>query len=266
MKITLIGAGNVAWHLGFALENHGHGVEEVYSRDPHKAKDLAMRLYNARASKSLNFARSKAEVFIMAVTDDAIGEVLTQLVLPPNAILVHTSGSKPLAVLQRWAEVYSDVAVSVGVFYPLQTFSKNTQIDFEEIPLCIEASDEPTEQKLVSVAQDLSEIVYVVDSAERQVLHLGAVFACNFTNYLFTLSKELLEDAHLDMVLLKPLIRETIRKALLVADPATVQTGPARRGDRKTIQQHLDYLKDNPEAKVIYRLLSEGILHRYDHT
>lgn len=254
----------MAWHLGFALENHGHGVQEVYSRTYSKSKDMAMRLYDAQASKSLNFALSKAELFVIAVPDDAIGEVLTQLVLPPNALVVHTSGSKPMAVLQRWAETYCDVPVRVGVFYPLQTFSKNTPVDFEEIPICVEASDAFSESQLVSIAQDLSETVYVVDSTERMVLHLGAVFACNFTNYMLTLSHELLEDAQLDMVLLKPLIRETVRKALVAADPASVQTGPARRGDRKTIQQHLEYLKDYPESKVIYRLLSEGILNRYD--
>lgn len=264
VRITLIGAGNVAWHLAFALENVGNGIYEVYSRDTNNAKDLAMRMYDAKVNKSLNFADSLSSLFILAIADDALDEVLEQLVLPEGAVLVHTSGSKPLAVLNDWARVYSDVSIQTGVFYPLQTFSKQTKVDIEHVPICIEASNHETEEMLVELGQQLSKTVYLVDSNERRTLHVAAVFACNFPNYLWTLTKELLDDAFLEMDLLKPLIRETVRKALLASHPGKVQTGPARRGDTAMIQQHIDFLKNNPEAKAIYRLLSEGILNRYD--
>ncbi|GAB3246802.1 F420-dependent NADP oxidoreductase [Larkinella harenae] len=263
MKLSFIGAGNLAWHLAIALENAGHFICEVYSRTPNHAQQLISMLYDAQLSLDLNYAESEAELFILAVPDDAIDEVTAQLVLPENAAVVHTSGSKSLETLRRLMDIYSDVPVRTGVFYPLQTFSRTTTpLPFEAIPLCIEASDAETETQLVTLAQEISQVVYLISSHERKVLHIAAVFACNFTNYLLGAAKDLTDSEDLEFDLLRPLIEETIEKALYSDHPARVQTGPARRGDVKTLGLHLDYLADKPALSHLYRLLSDGIQQR----
>ena len=264
MLISFIGAGNVAWHLSRALEDVGHGIAEVYSRNPVNARILAKQCYDATWQDHLNFADSEAELFILCVADDAIAEVLEQLVLPENAVIVHTSGSKPLSALENWATVFSDVPVHTGVFYPLQTFSKQTYIEFGQIPLCIEATEPDIEAKLVELGQEISQIVYLVTTDERRVLHLAAVFACNFTNHLWALTKDLLDDYNLEFELLKPLIQETVSKALASTHPADVQTGPARRGDTLIIQQQVELLEDDSNTSKIYKILTDSILQRYE--
>ena len=260
MKIAFIGAGNVARHLAVAFENAGHQITEVFSRDANHSRWLASRLYDTRLSPDLNFDESTAELFVLAVPDDALEEVIRQLVLPENALLVHTSGSKTLGELEKWVKIYSDVPVRTGVFYPLQTFSKHVPaLSFGEIPLCIEASDNETEAALVALGQQLSSIVYLVSSQERRVLHVAAVFACNFTNHLLGVAKDLTDAEQLEFDLLKPLIRETFRKALEATHPADVQTGPARRGDLNTLALHLDYLQDKPALLELYQLLTDRI-------
>ncbi|WP_266369261.1 Rossmann-like and DUF2520 domain-containing protein [Tellurirhabdus rosea] len=260
MKIAFIGAGNVARHLAVAFESAGHQITEIYSRDANHSRWLASMLYDVRLSPDLNFDESPAELFVLAVPDDAMEEVVRQLVLPENAILVHTSGSKTLNELEKWVEIYSDVPVRTGVFYPLQTFSKETPaLSFESLPLCIEASDKDTEEILVKLGQQMSRIVYLVSSQERRVLHVAAVFACNFTNYLLGVAKDITDAENLEFDLLKPLIRETIRKALSAEHPAQVQTGPARRGDLDTLALHLEYLTDKPELLELYQLLTDSI-------
>ncbi|MGA0560507.1 Rossmann-like and DUF2520 domain-containing protein [Larkinella sp. VNQ87] len=263
MKLSFIGAGNLAWHLAMAFENAGHYICEVYSRTPQHAGQLISMLYDARPSPDLNFAESEAELFVLAIPDDAIDEVTAQLVLPENAMVVHTSGSKSLESLRRLMDIYSDVPVRTGVFYPLQTFSKGIKpLSFDIIPLCIEASDPETETELVALGQSMSQIVYLVNSHERKVLHVAAVFACNFTNYLLGLAKDLTDAEDLEFDLLRPLIEETVQKALDAEHPALVQTGPARRGDLNTLRLHQSYLSDKPTLLQVYRLLSDGIQQR----
>jgi len=265
MKVALIGAGNLAWHLAMALDNAGHHVAEVYSRQPANARRLVSRLYDAQINPDLNFADSACELFVLAVPDDAHEAVVRQLVLPEQAMLVHTSGTKTLYSLRQLVDIYSDVPVRSGVFYPLQTFTAQTDaLPFEEVPLCIEASDSQTEGHLVALGQELSTIVYLVNSQERRVLHVAAVFACNFTNYLFGLAKDITDGEGLEFDLLKPLIQETVRKALAASHPAEVQTGPARRGDLGTLDLHLTYLSGRPEWLEIYEVLTDHIqrLHR----
>lgn len=250
-NITFIGAGNVAWHLAQALEDAGHTIAEVYSRNMAQAQALARQLYDVRPVDSLDFAGSRAETFILAVPDGAGLAVLKDTVLPPGAAICHTSGTLPLSLLDGFA--------NRGVFYPLQTFSKNRPLNVGRVPFCIEANSRPTEEKLVALAQSISRTVYLVSSQERKVLHVGAVFACNFTNHLLAVAKDLVEAENLEFDLLKPLIEETFAKALAAASPAGVQTGPAVRGDEQTIQSHLKHLSDKPLQQKIYRLLTESI-------
>ena len=260
MRISFIGAGNVAWHLSQALEHAGHHILEIYSRDIRHAKQLANRLYDTLPWPDLDFAESEAELLILAVSDDALAEVVSKIVLPENCVVVHTSGSKSLDELRRLIEIHSDVPAQTGVFYPLQTFSKVVEIDFSVVPLCIEATNKVTEEILTDLAQQISNTVYLVSSQERQVLHVAAVFACNFTNHLLAIAQRLVEAEQLEFDLLKPLIQETVRKALEAANAAVVQTGPARRRDQQTMQQHLDYLTPYPAWQGLYESLSESIM------
>ena len=133
-SLTFIGAGNVAWHLAQAFEVAGHTICEIYSRNAAHAQALADKLGQARPVSALDFSNSEARVFIIAVSDDAIGEVAQNLILPADALLVHTSGSQPMQVLLH------EKTNRVGVLYPLQTFSKGKDIDFEQIPICLEAN------------------------------------------------------------------------------------------------------------------------------
>jgi predicted short-subunit dehydrogenase-like oxidoreductase (DUF2520 family) len=262
MKISFIGAGNVSWHLSQALENAGHGVEEVFSRNNKNSEELTKHLYNAKVQSDLNFSKSKAQVFFLCVTDDSMIEVVKQLVLPEGSMLIHTSGSKSLGELDELLRINSDVTIQSGVFYPLQTFTKNYKIDFTEIPICIESEDVEVEKVLIDLGHDISDITYVVNSEERRVLHIAAVFACNFTNHLWGIAQEIVQDNNLEFELLKPLINETFRKAMASEDIFKAQTGPARRGDNKIITQHLLFLKQQPDYQQVYRVLSEGILKK----
>src|SRR5690606_12554864 len=132
--ITIIGSGNVAWHLAPALENAGHHIHEVYSRDIKNAEALTSKLYSAEAVQTLEFSDSESSIFIMAVNDDAIEELASKIELPPNATLVHTSGSCPM-------EIFNEISNHYGVFYPFQSFNKSRKVSFNEIPVLIEASD-----------------------------------------------------------------------------------------------------------------------------
>lgn len=259
IKAAIIGAGNVAWHLSQALENAGYPICEVYSRTAAHAVELAERMYGATVNPDLDFSESEARLFFLTIKDDALEQVASQISFPPDSIVVHTSGSKSLEELRQ--SVFFDT-VNTGVFYPLQTFSKSKKVDFSTVPICIEACNEEVEHILVEIGQSISQIVYVVNSDERRVLHVAAVFACNFTNHLFALSKDILEKENLEFELLKPLIWETVEKALQADHPANVQTGPAKRNDQKIIDQQINYLENNPEAQTIYQLLTESILAR----
>ncbi|MES2730522.1 MAG: Rossmann-like and DUF2520 domain-containing protein [Bacteroidota bacterium] len=255
-KIAFIGSGKVAWHLSQALENAGLPVVEVYSRQPANAQKLVNQLYDASIRTQPDFSDSAARLFFIAVSDDSMAIVASELILPPDSTVVHTSGTHALDDLQY--ALASDV--QAGVFYPLQTFSSGRAVDFSIIPLCIEAYEPPTESLLIDIAQRISQTVYVVSSEERRILHIAAVFACNFTNHLLAISKRILDNENLEFALLKPLIEETIQKALQSNDPAEVQTGPAQRHDTQIIRKHLAYLQDTSETQTIYRTLTNSIM------
>jgi predicted short-subunit dehydrogenase-like oxidoreductase (DUF2520 family) len=251
--ITLIGSGNIAWQLGLGLIKAGHTIEVVYSRTISNAKILSELIPNSIATDSLNFKEKKSELFIVAIKDQALEEVLQFVVLPPNAIIAHTSGSVSIEVVQRFPKH--------GVFYPLQTFTKGKETDLSKVPFGIEASDEVTYKTLITLAQSISESVQPISSHQRKVLHIAAVFACNFTNYLFSVSDDILKKEKLNFELLKPLVEETIQKAFEIG-PVKGQTGPAVRGDKEIIQQHLEYLKQEPALQKLYQLISERISKR----
>ncbi|MEM9981220.1 MAG: Rossmann-like and DUF2520 domain-containing protein [Bacteroidota bacterium] len=254
MNIAFIGTGNVAWHLTQGLEQVGHQVVSVYSRHSDHAATLCKQLYDAQIKYDLDFTETNADIVLVAVADDALAQVIDSLILSDEIIVAHTSGSKPM-------QIFEDYPYHCGVFYPLQTFSKQHPLNLSKVPFCIEASSNRIEDILLQLAKSLSDRVYLINSRERSILHIAAVFACNFVNHLFVQSKDILDQAGIDFDILKPLIQETVRKALQT-DPKMVQTGPAIRNDRQIIEQHLAYLqKSDVDKRRIYQLLTESILN-----
>ncbi len=256
LSVSIIGSGNLAWHLAPALDNAGFAIKEVYSRNPKHAEALTERLYQAEVKATLDFSTSTSTVFIIAVSDDAIEEVATEIILPDEAFLIHTSGSQPLSILQFAA------IDSIGSFYPLQTFSKDKRIDFKTVPIFLESTHPETEKIIMTLARAISHHVRKIGSEERKALHIGAVFASNFVNHMLTLSKEVLQKNSLSFDLLKPLISETIAKGLTIG-PENAQTGPAMRGDMEVLDRHLEFLQDDEAIAEIYKLISQHIIDRY---
>ncbi|MFC2186755.1 Rossmann-like and DUF2520 domain-containing protein [Peijinzhouia sedimentorum] len=255
-KVTIIGSGNVAWHLSRALEDAGHFVLEVYSRNIKDAISLTKRLYDAEAVDSLDFSNSESEVFILAVSDSAIEEIVGEIILPDNAIIAHTSGAMSISELGYAPTEH------LGVFYPLQTFSKGKIVDWKQIPILIEAETQACADALETLGESISSRVLSINSAKRQEIHLSAVFASNFTTYILSLSEQILAERKLDFDLLKPLIAETINKCFDMS-PYDALTGPARRGDMETLNRHIQMLEGNQSQKEVYKILSQQILDAY---
>lgn len=248
----MVGAGNVATHLAPALSLSGAGeVVQVYSRSVESAEDLAAKIPGAEAVSELEHVLPDADVYLISVSDDAISSVVAALP-KTNALYLHTSGSVGMEVLAPLSDRY-------GVFYPLQTFSKGVSLDMAKVPLFIEGANDEVESQIRNFAASLFESVYHADSETRKKMHISAVFACNFTNYLWTLASDLLSRDNLPFDVLHPLLEETLRKAL-VNSPAASQTGPAARGDRRVTDAHLAML--DGKEKEIYRLLTDCIMSR----
>lgn len=246
----MIGAGNVAWRLSDALSKKGIRFLGVYNRSKNTGKRLAAWLHVPFFS-DITKIPIHADIYFLCVSDQSIAAV-SQL-SPENAgITVHVSGSTPL---QNIDEKHR----RRGIFYPLQTFNKERNIDFSKIPVAIEATNESDKNALIELASSISETVVVLDEKQRQALHVAAVFASNFTNYMYAVAAQILQEEHLDFELLMPLILETARRAGESGDPFAVQTGPAARNDRITIQKHLNFLQNDENLRIIYKLLTEAI-------
>ena len=253
-NIAIIGSGNLAWHLAPELENVGQRIVEIYSRNTKNTRSLQKRLYNAEINPSLDFSDSEAEIFILCISDDAIEEVAQEIALPENAIIVHTSGSQPISKLGYAATEH------IGVFYPLQTFTKSKRVAFEDIPILIEAENSHTTKVLKKLGKSISKKVLSVNSKDRMAIHVAAVIACNFTNHLFDVADKILKNQGFDFELIKPLIAETMNKSLDLG-PEISQTGPAARGDMETLDKHMEFLKGS-KYKDVYKLMTELILNR----
>ncbi len=253
-NIAIVGSGNVAWHLGPELENAGHCIVEIYSRNDLNARKFQKMLYQAAINDSLDFSQSSADIVMFCVSDDAIEEVAKEIVLPPQAIVAHTSGSQPISRLGFTG------TENIGAFYPLQTFSNSKKVDFEGVPILIEGENKKTLSALKSMASSISKTVHVISSEDRMVIHLAAVFACNFTNYMLSAAEDILSSKGFRLNLLQPLIAETINKSLSIG-PIAAQTGPAARGDLETLDRHLAFL-DKSKYRDIYKIVSQSILNR----
>jgi predicted short-subunit dehydrogenase-like oxidoreductase (DUF2520 family) len=256
MNISFIGSGNLAWHLAPAFDNAGFVVKEVYSLNARHAEALTQRLYQAEVKATLDFSTSPSSIFIVAVNDGSIIEIAREIILPDEAVLAHTSGSVPLEELRFAA------TPNIGVFYPLQTFTKNKKVEFKQTPIFIESVNHETELPLTTLAKAISNQVRKIGSEERKALHVAAIFASNFTNHMLSISRSIMQQNGLDFDWLKPLISETVNKGLQLG-PEAAQTGPARRGDLETLDKHLEFLKDDPSLVEIYKIMSQHLIDHY---
>ena len=249
IKVVLLGAGNVAIHLAKAFSN---------------AKDIDLvQRYSRSNTNDGYFDKStpathdistlyKADIYIIAITDDDISTFSDQL-NHIDGLIVHTSGSIPLTVLKNLSRS--------GILYPVQTFSKDQEINFDHIPIAIETADEKDMDLLRSLVGSISYKIFEINSSQREKLHLAAVFANNFSNYMFTISREICNDNNISFDILKPLIYETAKKVQTL-NPVQAQTGPAKRNDKEVIEKHLSQL--NGEQKEIYKLVTRSIIKKYN--
>lgn len=249
-RIVLIGAGNVAHHLAPALLNAGLNLCQIYSRSIESARELGKKT-GITYTADLFAVYPDCDVYIFCVSDDVLPSLFKSLRINKKALVLHTSGSVPLSVFGSGFENY-------GVLYPLQTFSKKRALNFREVPLCVEASNEFSRKAVLSLAEKLSERVQEISSDKRKKLHLAAVFANNFTNHLYGMAGKMLEEEGLDFSLLRPLIFETAHKVMLLS-PEEAQTGPARRGDESILSMHKSLLKNDKKRLTLYTLLSDSI-------
>lgn len=254
-KIVLVGAGNVATHIGKALIKNGYNVVQVYSRTEVAASVLAKTLSTAFTT-SLEELDCDANLYIVALKDAVLQELIPSIVKgKENALFVHTAGSMSMDVWKGYANNY-------GVLYPMQTFSRQREVDFRQVPFFVEANNKEGMDYLKNLANKLSSQVYELNSEQRKYLHIAAVFACNFTNHMYVLCSRLLGEQGIPFKVMLPLIDETARKVHELR-PQEAQTGPAIRYDVNVINRHLDMLADEPEVQEIYEKISNNI-HRYD--
>ena len=252
IRVSIIGSGNVAQHLIEAFNCDAiNGVVnqiklvQVLSRKPESVSNI---ISIDKIISEFNDLQT-VDLIIIAVTDNAIMDVSKQLPFK-NQLVVHTSGSLAMDVL--------DDKNRKGVFYPLQTFSKLKEVDFKTIPICLEAQNEYDYKTLEVVAKAISNSVDRINSKQRKGLHVAAVFVSNFTNHLYQIGSDICVENELSFEILKPLIQETANK-ILTLSPNEAQTGPAKRKDTQTINEHLLFLSDENQ-KEIYKLLTKSII------
>lgn len=258
MNIVLIGAGNVATHLGPALQEAGETIVQIYSRTAASAAPLAARM-KVPYTTSLDALVDDADLYCVMLADEALLQLIPAIVKGrEKALFVHTAGSVPLSVWKGYA-------ARCGVLYPMQTFSKQRPLNFKEVPLFVEASDGPSLDLLMQLAGCLSRHLFQLDSEQRKWLHLGAVFACNFTNNLYAACARILKEENIPFSVMLPLIGETVGK-LSRMTPLEAQTGPALRRDSHVMASQLSLLEQmasEPRLAAIYKLLSDNIIE-YD--
>jgi len=245
IKVTVIGSGNVGFHL----------VNLFHSSTKIRLNEWCSRSLNSDDRvKIINEIEnlSESDIYIICVSDKSISEVSNKIKFK-NKLVVHTSGSTPFNAINNKNRR--------GVFYPLQTFSKSQKLNYSEIPICIEAENDKDLETLKKLSVDLNCKYYEINFEERKTLHLAAVISNNFTNYLFSISKEIIDSKNLDFNILKPLINETVNK-IHKLDPIKAQTGPARRNDLSIMKMHENMIK-NEEIKSLYKVISNMIKEKY---
>jgi predicted short-subunit dehydrogenase-like oxidoreductase (DUF2520 family) len=256
LQIVIIGAGNLAQHIAGSFQPvNGVEVLQIFNHRKTKAATAFARQYQKELVTAYEKISKTADVYIICVKDDAIAEVVKELVpFKLKGMVVHTSGSTDVDVLKK-------VSPQTGVYYPLQTFTRNAAINWQTTPVLIEANTKAATARLRALACSVSATVKQCSSEKRLQLHLAAVFASNFTNALYASAFELVETSlsKKDTVLLRPLMQQSFNK-LQTLSPKQAQTGPAMRHDEVVMKKHLALLKTNKELSVIYKLLSQLII------
>ncbi len=242
----------MAWHLARALKDAGADVVQVCARSRRSAEPLAQAV-GAKAFDNFSDISPDVDFCIVCVTDSAVAEVAEKL---PRlkGIAVHTSGTVPMEVLRPCAE-------RVGVLYPLQTFSRDRELNLGEVPFFTEASDAEALKEIDRLAAAIGGNALHADSEARKFLHVAGVLACNFPNYLLGCAARVLARGGYGLEVIQPLVAETISKSFQMG-PEAAQTGPARRGNIGTIEQHMALLP--PEQAAIYGAISEAIMNKYN--
>ncbi len=248
-RVVIIGSGNLAEALAQAIAASGARLVQIFARNAERGRAIAAMCGTEWCGDPERLA--VADIYIVAVSDRAVGEVTECLPIPEGAVVAHTAGSVGMDVL---AERYCR-----AVFYPMQTFTAGRRVDFREIPIFLEIGDKGLEPMLEEFARRLSDRVIWSDSEQRRRIHLAAVFVCNFVNHLYAVGDSIATSAGLDFGVLKSLVRETAAKALDVEHPAEVQTGPAARGDSATMERHAEMLGGDELLKEIYSTISQSI-------
>ncbi|MBK9984010.1 MAG: DUF2520 domain-containing protein [Saprospiraceae bacterium] len=251
MKIVCIGAGRLAHQLMPALEDAGCEIIQVYNRTPEAAKLLSDKLKSASHISKLEEVNPDAEIYFLTVSDDVINPMALELkkIISPEALCVHCSGILELDVIPFNRK---------AGFYPLQSFSDNHDVSFRFIPIIITTHDDDIWIELDQIAGRMSSSVYRMTDEQKSILHVAAVFANNFSNHMLTIAESICKENQLPFEILKPLILETFSKAIL-SGPKESQTGPAIRGDEKTIEKHLHLLENNPELVDVYKIVTKSI-------
>ena len=251
MKVTLIGAGNLATQLGKSLKKAGVVISQVYSRTEDSARTLG-ELLEAEWLTDIKALHDEADIYIFSVKDSVLCELISEVCKGRgDKLFLHTAGSMPMSCFEGKALHY-------GVFYPMQTFSKTKDVDFERIPVFIEGNSIETEDVIRSLANKLTQRVIRLSSADRKYLHLAAVWACNFTNYCYTVASDILGEHGIPFDVMLPLINETTEKIQKIS-PKEAQTGPAVREDRNVMSKQLELMNGKEDLQELYKMLSKGI-------
>ena len=254
-EIVILGSGNVASHLAHAFQRAGCHIAQVYSRSLDHAARLASELTDCFAVDDLSAINPDAGLYIISVADAAVAPIASAMP-KVSGIVAHTSGSVPLDAL-------SPASDHTAVLYPLQTFTRDAAVDIAAVPFFTEASDSQTLDAVDAYARLLSDRVYHADSIKRKTLHIAGVLSCNFVNYLWDCTAQVLADDGYDFSVVEPLVRATLDKAVSIG-PRDAQTGPAMRCDADVMRQHMERL--DPDKARIYRELSNEIMktHKLD--
>ncbi len=254
MKIVLIGAGNVATHIATALAKRDMAPVQVWSRTEESANTLAAKIGSQPVIDIVNIV-DDADIYIFSVVDKALDAVVAEVCRHiKRGICVHTAGTMSM-------DVFAGRCTNYGVLYPMQTFSRQKEVDFSVIPCFVEASDRETLDQISCLAHLLSERVYELSGDDRRWLHVAAVFACNFSNACYAMADHILKKHGLDFSVMLPLVDETTGK-LHRLEPVEAQTGPAARKDYNVMDKHVAMLDNEPRLKEVYRLMSDMIIEQ----
>jgi len=250
-KVVIIGGGNVAHHLIRSITSSGNKLIQIYNRTP---GNISATSSSTNVTGLINSISKDGDIYIICVKDTAIADIAANLRLE-NKLVVHTSGNRSMNLLSNCSENY-------GVFYPIQSFTKNIPINFRKIPIVIEASNNEAQEMLVEFSRTISQQVILMNEIDRQKLNIAGVFVNNFTNYIYSIAYDYLKKENIDFTILQPLIQNTIDK-LQLGIPKEMQTGPAMRNDQETIKNHIELLQDHKFLQSIYQQVTDSIIQYY---